>query len=77
MSRRTIRWLLTGLAVLLLAGGVLRVLSARKEQRGAVAQAVAQKAQALVELAPGDVVKAQQRDLAQGLPVSGSLRAVN
>ena len=77
MSRRWVKWLVIGLVVLLLAGGVLRALSARKAQQAAVAQAAQQKQQVAVELAPGDVVKAQQRDLAQGLPVSGSLRAIN
>ncbi|MDQ6881504.1 MAG: efflux RND transporter periplasmic adaptor subunit [Pseudomonadota bacterium] len=77
MSRRRVRWLLAGLAALLLAAGAWRVLSARMEQQAAAARAASQKAEAVVELAPGDVIKAQQRDLAQGLPVSGSLRAVN
>ena len=77
MSRRSIKWLVIGLVVLLLAAGLLRVLSARKQQQELVARASQQKVQAVVELAPTDVVKAQQRELAQGLPVSGSLRAVN
>ncbi len=77
MNRRSIRWLVIVLAVLLLAAGLWRVLSARKEQQQAVARASQQKLQAAVELAPTDVVKAQLRELAQGLPVSGSLRAVN
>lgn len=77
MSRRSIKWLVIGLVVLLLAAGLFRALSARKAQQEAVAQASQQKLQAVVELAPTDVVKAQQRELAQGLPVSGSLRAVN
>ena len=77
MSRRSIKWLVIGLVALLLAAGVFRALSARKDQQAAVAKASQQKQQVSVELAPGDVVRAQQRDLAQGLPVSGSLRAVN
>ena len=77
MSRRSIRWLVVGLVVLLLAAGLARVLSARKQQQDLVAKASQQKVQAAVELAPSDVVKAQQRELAQGLSVSGSLRAVN
>lgn len=77
MKRRWIKWLVLGLVAVLLAVGVMRALSARKEQQAAVARAAQQKVQAVVELAPTDVVKAQQRDLAQGLPVSGSLRAVN
>ncbi|HEY8707943.1 MAG TPA: efflux RND transporter periplasmic adaptor subunit, partial [Burkholderiaceae bacterium] len=77
MKRSWTKWIVIGLAALLLAFGVLRALSARKQQQEAVAQAAQQKLQAVVELAPTDVVKAQQRELSQGLPVSGSLRAVN
>ena len=77
MTRRTVKWLVIGLVLALLAVGLLRALSARKAQQEAVAKASQQKVQAVVELAPTDVVKAQQRELAQGLPVSGSLRAVN
>jgi RND family efflux transporter MFP subunit len=77
MNRRSVRWLVVGLVVLAIAGGVFRALSARKHQQDAVAQASASQAQTLVELAPTDVVTAQSRELALGLPVSGSLRAVN
>jgi biotin carboxyl carrier protein len=35
------------------------------------------KVQAVVELAASDVIKAEMRELAQGLPISGSLRAIN
>ena len=77
MSRRSVKWLVIGLVVLLLAAGLWRVVSARKERQEASAKASQQKAQAVVELAPTDVVNAQQRELARGLPVSGSLRAVN
>ena len=77
MNRRTLRWLMIGVVVLLLGVGLLRVLSARRDQQAAVARADDARLQAVVELAPSDVVKAQLRDLAQGLPVSGSLRAVN
>ncbi|MFC5498058.1 efflux RND transporter periplasmic adaptor subunit [Caenimonas terrae] len=77
MTRRRITWLVAALVVLLLAAGLWRALSARKAQQEAVAAAAQNKVQAAVELAPTDVVKAQLRELAQGLPVSGSLRAVN
>ena len=77
MNRRSIKWLVIGLVVLLLAAGLLRALLARKDQQEALAKASQQKMQAAVELAPTDLVKAQLRELAQGLPVSGSLRAVN
>ena len=77
MKRPALRWLAFALVALLLAGGLLRLLSARKEQQDTAARSVAQKAESVVELAASDVVKVQQRELAQGLPVSGSLRAVN
>ncbi len=77
MNRRTLRWIAIGVAVLLLAAVLWRVVSARTEQQDEAAKSAGQKAQAMVELAPSDVTKAQQRGLAQGLPVSGSLRAVN
>jgi RND family efflux transporter MFP subunit len=64
------------LVVLAVAYGVLHALSARRAQQDSVAQAAA-KVQSVIELAASDVVKAQVRDIAQGLPISGSLRAVN
>ena len=77
MNRRTLRWIAIGLAVLLLAAVLWRLVSARQVQQDETAKSAGQKAQALVELAPSDVTTAQQRGLAQGLPVAGSLRAVN
>jgi RND family efflux transporter MFP subunit len=78
MTRRKFKWLAVGLVVvLLIAFSVMRALSARKAQQDSVAQASAAKLQSLVELAQTDVVRAQTRELAQGLPISGSLKAVN
>jgi RND family efflux transporter MFP subunit len=77
MSRRHYKWLAAVLVMLLLAFGVLRTLSARKAQEQAVAQASAAKLQSVVELAASDIVKAQTRELAQGLPISGTLKAVD
>jgi RND family efflux transporter MFP subunit len=77
MSKRTYGWLGLGLLVLLIAFSVVRALSARKAQQEAVAQASVAKAQTVVELAASDIVKAETRELAQGLPISGSLKAVN
>jgi RND family efflux transporter MFP subunit len=72
--KRWMKWGLAALVVVLLAGGVLRALSARKAQQ---AQLATPKAESVVELAATDVLKAQERELAQGLPISGTLRAVN
>lgn len=62
------------LVVALLAVFTLRTLSARKAQQAAAsaAPAITQ-----VELADSDLVKAQVRELAQGLAISGALKAVN
>lgn len=77
MSKRFFRWLALALVVLMIGFGVMRAMSARKAQQEAVAQASVAKAQTVVELAGSDVVKAQVRELSQGLPISGSLKAVN
>jgi membrane fusion protein, multidrug efflux system len=66
------------LAVLMLvAWGALRAVSSKKDQQLALAAATAAQEQRSVELAPTDVVRAGMREVLQGLPVSGALRAVN
>lgn len=78
MSKKWIKWGIAALVVLALGASVLRALSARRAQQEAVAAAAsAPKAQTVVELAAGDVVTAQMRELAVGLPISGTLKAVN
>jgi RND family efflux transporter MFP subunit len=77
MIKRHYKWLAFGLVVLLIGFSVLRALSARKAQQEAVAQASVAKTQTVVELAATDVVKAETRELAQGLPLSGTIKAVN
>ncbi len=77
MSRRAYKWLALGLLVLLIAAGVGRALSARHAQQDALARTGAAQVQPVVELAASDVVKAETRELARGLPISGSLKAVN
>lgn len=75
--KRWIQWGAALLVVLLLAGGVLRALTARKAQQQTLAAASAVPPATLVELATTDVVKAQLREITQGLAISGSLKAVN
>ena len=77
MSKRHYKWLALALVLLLIGFSVVRALSARKAQQEGVAQAGAPKAQAMAELAATDVIKAETRELAQGLPISGSLKAIN
>ena len=75
--KRWIKWVIAAVLLLLLATAVLGALSARKTQQQALAAASAAKAQTVVELAATDVVRAETRALAQGLALSGSLKAVN
>jgi RND family efflux transporter MFP subunit len=73
---KTVKWLAIGAAVVVVAGGAARFMGARQAQQAQPAPA-AEKAQAVVELAASDVVKAQKLALTRGLPISGTLRAVN
>jgi RND family efflux transporter MFP subunit len=72
--KRWIKWAAALVIVVLLVGGVLRALSARKAQQ---ALATAAPAAALAELAASDVVKAQIRQISQGVAISGALKAAN
>lgn len=73
--KRNLKWGLIALVVLVIGFGVLRALSARKAEQAS--GAATPKAQAVLELAPGDLVAAQAVELSQGLPISGSLKAAN
>ena len=73
--KRWIKWGAAALVVALLATGILRAVSARKTQQQELAAQTA--IQTTVELAPTDVVLARTRELSQGLPISGALKAVN
>jgi RND family efflux transporter MFP subunit len=76
--KRWLKWIAIGLVLALLAGGVLRALSARKAQKEALdAQQVTLKAQVSIELSPTDLVQAKTLALTQGLAISGPLKAVN
>lgn len=80
MNQRLKPWIKWAVAILLLAligVGIMRALSARKLQSQQLAAATAAKDLGLAELAATDVFKAQVLEIAQGLPISGSLKAVN
>ncbi len=68
------KWLLAAFLLAVAVVVALRVAGGRKTE---VAAAPAAKTEASVELAATDVVKAEQRELQRGLPVSGSLKALN
>lgn len=75
--KRWIKWGLIALVVVLLAVGIVRALAARKAQQAALAQQTTQGAQTVVELGANDVLQARTLALTRGLPVSGTLKAVN
>jgi RND family efflux transporter MFP subunit len=72
------KWAIGAVLILLLAGGVLRALSARKAQKDALdAQQVSQKSQTTIELTNTDLVQVKSMELTQGLAISGPLKAVS
>ena len=75
--KRWLKWAIFALVVVLLAAAVLRALSARKTQQAAVAAQAAQRTETVFELGAADVVQVKTRELAQGLPISGALKAVD
>jgi RND family efflux transporter MFP subunit len=76
--KRWLKWIVIGLVLVLLVGGVLRALAARKAQKVALdAQQLTLKAQVSIELNPSDLVQAKTIELTQGLAISGPLKAVN
>jgi membrane fusion protein, multidrug efflux system len=77
--KRWIKWIIALVVVAAIGVSVVRALQARKLQQETVASATAANAaaQAVVELAASDVVKAQVKELLMGLPISGSLKAAN
>jgi RND family efflux transporter MFP subunit len=71
------KWLLAGFLLVAIVLGGWRVINARRTQLIAQQQLAAQRVQPTVELAVTDVVRAEARELQRGLPISGSLKAVN
>jgi len=72
---RWLKWVIALVVLLIVAGGALRAISARKAQQAAAVQAAP--AEVGITLASGDIVRAAPRDLVQSLPISGTLRAVD
>ena len=73
MTRRR-TWIIAAVVLLLVAVMAGRLAMTRKAREATPAVA---KAEAVVELATTDVLRATKRELTTGVPVSGSLRAVN
>ncbi len=71
------KWVFAALLIGLLIFSVWRALSQRQAQQEAVASMAAQRAQTVIELGSADLVTVQRLELAQGLAISGALKAVN
>ncbi|MDM0011783.1 efflux RND transporter periplasmic adaptor subunit [Variovorax sp. J22P168] len=74
--KRTMKWAIAALVLALLVAGAMRSIGARKAEQARLA-AAGSASETVVELAPGDVVRVARRELAETLPVSGTLRAVD
>lgn len=75
--KRWIPWMAAVIAVVLLGASVWRAMATRQAQQKALTEATAQKAQAPLQLATGEVLTVRRQTLPLGVPVSGSLRAVD
>jgi RND family efflux transporter MFP subunit len=76
MKRAWIKWAVAAVVVTLLALGIFKALNNRQAQKNALEQSTRAVPSAL-ELAPTDVFKAEPKTMAQGLQVSGALKAIN
>lgn len=74
---RIVKWAIALLVIAALGFGIFRALSAKRAQQAAVAAQAAKPSQPTIELANTDVLQVKTRELAQGLAISGALKAVN
>ncbi|NMM77977.1 efflux transporter periplasmic adaptor subunit [Acidovorax sp. SRB_14] len=75
-KKRWIPWLVAALVVCLVGAGVLRAVLARQAQQRSLAVASAPAAAVAMEIAPGEIWTVRRQNLVLGVPVSGTLRAV-
>ena len=76
-QKRVWKWAAALLVLVLVAGGLQRLLADRQTKKEALAASTASKAAVAVELAATDVTAAKMLNVTQGLAISGSLKAVN
>jgi len=69
------RWIVMGVVLLALLGGVWRAVNNKSAQQAAASAPTVVQTQ--VELASSDVMKAELREITQGLAVSGTVKALN
>ncbi len=73
-KKRWIPWLVAAVVVCLVGAGALRAVLARQAQQKSLAAAPA--AAVAMEIAPGEIWTVRRQSLVLGVPVSGTLRAV-
>ena len=76
-TKTWIKWTVVLAVLALLATAAYGIIASRKAKSEQLAAAAVAKDQVLLELAETDVVKAAMLELSHGLPISGSLKAVN
>ena len=72
-----LKWALTALLLCALAAGVWQAGLIPRSQQAPLETRATQRSQTVVELAGTDVVRVKTRELAQGVPISGALKAAN
>jgi RND family efflux transporter MFP subunit len=76
--RPWLKWIISGLVLLLVVAGAMRAISARNAQKDALAaQQETQRMPALMELSASDLVVVRMTDLPKVLAISGPVKAVN
>ena len=75
--KRTFKWAIAALIVAALAFGGYRAVSAKRAEKAAAAALAANPVQPSIELAQTDIVVVKTRELSEGLPISGALKAAN
>jgi RND family efflux transporter MFP subunit len=75
--KRWILWMAAAIVVVLVGAGGWRAMTARQAQQKALSEAAMQRADAPLQLAADEVLAVQKQSVSLGVPVSGSLRAVD
>ncbi len=75
--KKWLPWIIAAIVLALVASGVLRGLRIEQARQGALAEAERAKANAVYQLAASDVLTVAQQQLPLGLPISGTVQAVN
>ena len=75
MKQIKTRWIIMAVIVLALAGGIWRAMAQKRAQQAAASAPPSVQTQ--IELASSDILTADPREITQGLPISGTVKALN